>query len=151
METVCQISFSLLTIDEANRTEKILREYLLSAADSVRMARVGSSYLSFQIIPHPIKFKKFTNMLSKEDVKSSSDHEWVFAMTDNIKKYLNQVTLFSEGKDKIFHGFTDPKFYKGETEIASMISNERILNLYIPDSDKAELAKKGVYLDSPQI
>jgi hypothetical protein len=150
METICQVAFNLMTHDEATKAEQILREYLLGACQQVCMTRTESSYLSlFHIIPHTGKIKKFMNQLAPEDIAEKGEHFWTFNTTENIKNLFNEATLL--GISKIFYGFADPKFFSNGNEIAEMISTDRLLTLHISDSDKAELANKGVYLDSPEI
>jgi hypothetical protein len=150
METVCQVAFNLMTGPECLRAEQVLREYLLRAGEQVSLTRVGSSYLSFfKIIPHRIKYKKFLGLLKEGDVQEKNEHRWIFNLTENIKSLFNEATLFDP--HKIFYGFADPKFLKNGHEIASMISNEKIVSLHISDSDKASLADQGVYVDSPEI
>src|SRR4051812_37884442 len=119
METVCQVAFNLMTKAEARRAEVVVREYLLRTADEVQMTRVGSSYLSlFNFVPHPIKFRRFTNLIKAGDVINQDERRWIFHLTENIKDLLNQATLFFDGKGRIFYGFTDPKFFKQNKQIA---------------------------------
>jgi hypothetical protein len=90
-------------------------------------------------------------MLAPADVASRDDHEWTFNLTDHVKELLNQATLLLDGSGSIFYGFTDPKFTKAEKEIAYMISKEKLLSLFIEDTDKAWLANQGINMDTPQI
>jgi hypothetical protein len=151
METVCQVAFKLMTADEARRAEAILREYLLRTCDQVIFQRAGSSPLTIiAFVPHPFRMRKFLKMLKPEDVASRNDHEWTFNLTENVKNLFNQTGLFFTGPRHIFYGFTDPKFMKQGNEVAYLITHERFLTLYIPDSDKAQLASQGIDLDSPE-
>jgi len=151
METVCQVNFNLMNRREVIRAEQVLREYLLRVSDSVSMNYKNSSPLSFvSLIPHPVKIRRFRNSLQDGDIASETGKGYSFNLTENIKTLLNRSTLFLDGSG-IFYNLSDPKFFSKENEIAALNSNEKIMNLYIPDSDKVEIADQGVYLDSPQI
>ncbi|MBX4205271.1 MAG: hypothetical protein KW788_03775 [Candidatus Doudnabacteria bacterium] len=151
MQTICQLAFNLMTTEESRNAEAIVREYLLRVSEQVHMSRSGSSYLSLFHFPHPIKNRQFESLLKEGDVASIDNKHETFNLTENIKELLNHATLFLNGPRSIFYGLTDPKFFKAGQEIASMISNEKILTLHIPDTDKAEMANKGVYMDSPEL
>jgi hypothetical protein len=152
METVFQVNFNHLSRKETIRTEAILREYLLRVSDQVCMARIGSSSFSlFSFIPHGFEFKKFISMLHDEDIASKDKRSWMFNLTDNVKNLFNQATLLFTGSGRFFSGFADPKFFKNGHEMASFVSNEKLLTLYIPDTDKALLATQGVSLDEPEM
>ncbi len=152
METVCQVAFNLLTAPEARKAEAILREYLLRTSDQICMSRIGSSSFSiFSLIGHPLLNKRFQQMLKPEDVAEKNEQSWTFNLTENTKNLLNQATLFVSGKRRFFYGFSDPKFMMNGNEVAYMITTDRLLSLYIQDTDKAELASKGIYMDSPQV
>ena len=152
METVCQVALNLMNHAEARKAESVLREYLLRAADQVSLNVIGSSSVSmFRILSHSHQHRRFESMLNEDDVVSRSEHNWIFNLTENIKSFFAHTGILVTGKDQFFYGFTDPKFLKHGAEIATIIVNERLINLYIPDSDKADLANQGVYLDSPSI
>lgn len=152
METVCQVAFNLLSGEEVRRTEAILREYLLRVSDQVCLQKIGSSSVSlFSLRPKFLGNRKFKKELGEGDVAATGEHEWTFNLTDKIKFMLNRTSLFITGSQKYFFGFTDPKFLHHGNELAYLIVNEKIMNLYIPDSDKAELSAKGIYLDSPEV
>lgn len=152
MDTVCQVEFNLMTRQEARRSEGILREYLLRASDQMCMTRKDSSWLStYSLLPHPFRTKRFLSLLGPNDLASREEHFWTFNLTENVKNLLNRATLFSAGNGRFFYNLTDPKFLKQGKEVASYIASDRLLTLHISDSDKAELAGNGVYLDSPQI
>lgn len=152
METVCQVSLNLMSSHEARAAESVLRRYLLRAADQMSVTVSGSSYMSIiHLLPRRYQRRRFLSMLAEGDVAAQGEHSWTFNLTDNIKKLLDQTGILISGKSKIFSGFTDPKFLRNGTELATIIVNEGLITLYIPDSDKAELAAQGVYLDSPEI
>ena len=152
METVCQIAFNLLSGREAEKAEKVVRQYLLEHADQVTMVLSGASSLAlFRFRLLPFGSGGFIRMLRDGDIAARSDKEWTFNLTDNVKEFLNQTTLLFTGPGIFFKGFTDPKFTKNGNEIAYLVVNEKLLTLYISDTDKAWLASQGIYTDSPQV
>lgn len=152
METVCQVAFNLMGRAEARRAEEVVREYLLRVSDQVCMIHTGSSYLSvFNFFSHPIQTKRFRSMLKDGDIAQEDDRSCLFNLTENTKQLLNQTGLLFTGSRSIFYGFTDPKFMKAGHEVGSVMNTDKIVSLHIPDSEKAQIAAQGVYLDSPQI
>lgn len=152
METVFQVNFNMLTHDEATRTEKVVREYLLQICDQVCMQVKGTGEYSLLAWPFQFRARRFEKTLSKEDIASQSDEYVTFNLTEKIKNYLNETTLFFTGSGKFFQGLSNPKFLQRGNEMSYLISDEKILNLYIPDQDKAELSNKGAVLDrNPEI
>lgn len=136
---------------EARRAEAILREYLLRAADQVCLQRMGSSWLSVLGSGHSRGLKKFLKLLQAEDIADIGEHELVFNLTEHTRQLFNQASLLFTGTGKLFNGLADPKFTKQGKELAYLVTNEKLLSLYISDSDKQTLSQQGVYLDSPEI
>jgi hypothetical protein len=149
MEIVCQINFNFMKWREEVLAERILRDFLLACCDQVKMTLISSSSVSLYITRriHPKELSKF---FSKNDLAEENSHFWIFNLTENVKNFINQATLFLNGRHNIFHGFSDPHFLKDGKAVGIMLG-EKILNLRIPDIEKKELAEKGVYTDSPFI
>lgn len=148
METVCQVNLNALSEAEAVKSEQVLREYLLRVCDQVNMEIKGSSaYSLFTLWPFSFRVKKLKKMLNPDDIARETDHSWTFNLTPHIKELLNSATLFFMGSPNAFAGFADPKFLLKDDARATIITNEKLINLYIEDTDKADLANKGVQFD----
>ena len=136
--------------DEADHAEAVLSEYLLSHSDQIVMTIESAITTSISLWPFG-STKKFERLLQRGDLAAKTNKQWVFNVTDNVKKLFKEKGLRSQGPGYLFKGLIDPKFMKAGHEIASMIVNEKILDLYIPDTDKAQLSNQGVYTDSPEL
>ncbi len=149
------------TKPQFNKVEKIIRSFLLNAADSV----------SFKILEYrdlfpprkygtedDPKFIQFTEKIKTSFIKKKITKEkfifftfrnrtYFYKLTQQLKKLLNKHTLLwfnVVGGD--FYCFENPTFYKGKTVIAEVLQHERGTVLHLIEKEKRQLEKNGIKL-----
>lgn len=158
----------LLSWQEADLFERVVREFLLDYCDVVRYTSYPRSWgiKFFYFIPFGIfieddrrdprflqaveklkgdLIKKITDNTMYNDVEQSKstkmDH-YFYDLSKKIKELLNDITLLN-----CPFGFNDPTFYRKDRLICSVISHEPIFVFRLTEKERRKLNSLGVVFD----
>ncbi len=159
------------TISDNNHVQKsepVLRHFLLSHSDSIRLTEIRHVEIGFFRIKRfggekdikfietlgklkPFFIKKITNNQKYNDIeqhKNAKYNHYFYRLTPTLKTIINKEKLFFNYPHfGSLHGFEDPTFYKKEVMMGGVITHEPIIILYLTAGEKSALEKKGVFFD----
>lgn len=151
------------------QSEEIIRPFLFERADRVRLTRAEWGELRFTwpfyikkgmetdlafvgimalLQPHLLKTEVTnTRYPDRAQGKYSKFHHDHFALSDAVKHMLTENTLRRFPPGGVLYGFEDPTFYAGEEILATVISHERSILLYLTEEERRFLEQQGVVLE----
>jgi len=150
-----------LDFDKAWKSEKIVRTFLLDNSTSVRFSkmRILNLGLSRSFAKQHKKFNQFLEKIKPDLIsktaksagkifkKQTESHK--YKLSRKLKSLINKETiLFYINTAKFFYEFENPIFYKNGRKMGEVISHEPIITLYLTDSEKKLLKKKGIVFES---
>lgn len=166
----------MTTFENTKESEGVLRKFLFDNSDKVRFTNTpiafeaekkGNKFMimsdgvaeaesgqEFQKTLEELKpdfIKQVINNKKYNDIEQSRNSRFThyfYKLSNKIKEMITEETLFFHYpvNQSKFHGFEDPTFYKGEEMIASVISHEPLVFLYLTTKEKEYLEFKGVEL-----
>ena len=133
--------------------ENLIRNYLLRNADSVRLTNIQWTdifkFKKYGTENDPIFLKTINNLKGDFIKKSKDDGYWYyyFRLSAKLKSIFNKETLFwgaTPSYSKNFYALEDPTFYKRKIIIGRIITHERIVSLYLTNTEKENLERKNI-------
>ena len=153
----------------SEKNEKIIRKFLLSNSDKVRLTAIWwFEFVFFRIVrkggEKDFEFTHVRDQLKKDFIikvinnkkyesisqfKHSKFEHYFYRLSDSLKYKINSETLIWKVTPPIsefFYGFEDPVFYKKNKIIGSVISHESYIFLHLTDSDRKRLETRELKL-----
>lgn len=159
-----------LEFDQARQYDRSITEFLLEYCDTVRYTVTNFSHscscVTFLFVPIPIfnkdiyRDKRFQNTLDQFSISLLREkrdntkynniqqgnrkfHHYFYKTNNATLKYIKQYGILENP-----YGFEDPTFYKNNQMIASVISHEPIIILFLTDQERQALNRKNVIFEN---
>lgn len=161
------IEFNSINREKQVQIEKIIRKFLLSKSNNIRLTRIQwyeflppkklgtdedlkfigcSKNLEKSLIKRILANWKYNHIIQS---KENNIEHYIYKITNKIRLLINKETLFwnSSPPNSIgFYGFEDPTFYKKDELIGGIISHEKMIYINLSDNEKKSITKKGIGL-----
>lgn len=146
------------------KSEKVIRMFLFKNCDTISLTQLQWSVIGKEGTTkcggkRDKSFIRSIDSLQKDFMKKVVSHErygefysknkkyehYYYRLSNRIKNLIVKETLFwTAFGSRGFYGFEDPLFFKKGLLISTINSYDYILKIFLSDSEKDELEKRGV-------